>query len=81
MDLIISDVEMPRLNGFELLEIVRSQPQYAHIPVIMATSRTGKRHREQGTELGANAYLGKPILAKTLLKTIESFLTVEQPIN
>ena len=81
VDLIISDVEMPRLNGFELLEIVRSQPQYAHIPVIMATSRTGKRHREQGTELGANAYLGKPILAKTLLKTIESFLTVEQPIN
>ncbi len=81
IDLIISDVEMPRVNGFELLKTVRSQPESADIPVIMATSRTGQRHREQGRELGANAYLGKPILAKTLLKTIESLITVEQATN
>ncbi|MGK7884248.1 MAG: response regulator [Crocosphaera sp.] len=81
IDLIISDVEMPRVNGFELLKTVRSQPDSADIPVIMATSRTGQRHREQGRELGANAYLGKPILAKTLLKTIESLITVQQPTN
>ena len=78
IDLIISDIEMPRINGFELLKIIRSQENYAHIPVIMATSRTGQRHRQQGEELGANAYLGKPILAKTFLKPIESFLTFEQ---
>ena len=70
---------MPRVNGCELLKTVRSQPDASQIPVIMATSRTGQRHREQGTELGANAYLGKPILAKTLLKTIESLITVEKP--
>ena len=70
---------MPRVNGCELLKTVRSQPDSSQIPVIMATSRTGRRHREQGTELGANAYLGKPILAKTLLKTIESLITVEKP--
>ncbi len=81
IDLIISDVEMPRVNGFELLKIVRSQAEYSEIPVIMATSRTGQRHREEGIELGANAYLGKPILAKTLLKTIESFVTIEQPVK
>ena len=77
IDLIISDVEMPRINGFELLQIIRSQPNYSHIPVIMSTSRTGQHHRQRGTELGANAYLGKPILAKTLLKTIDSFLAFD----
>ncbi|MGK7955880.1 MAG: response regulator [Crocosphaera sp.] len=78
IDLIISDIEMPRLNGFELLKTIRSQENNSHIPVIMATSRTGQHHREQGEKLGANAYLGKPILAKTLLKTVESFLTFNQ---
>ncbi|MDJ0842855.1 hybrid sensor histidine kinase/response regulator [Crocosphaera sp.] len=77
IDLIISDIEMPRINGFELLQKIRSQPNYSQIPIIMSTSRTGQHHRQRGTELGANAYLGKPILAKTLLKTIESFLTFE----
>ncbi|WP_107669219.1 response regulator [Cyanothece sp. BG0011] len=78
IDLIISDIEMPRLNGFELLKTIRSHSDFAHIPVIMVTSRTGQHHRQEGTTLGANAYLGKPILAKSLLKTIESFLTVER---
>ncbi|MEL4896922.1 hybrid sensor histidine kinase/response regulator [Crocosphaera sp. Alani8] len=77
VDLIISDIEMPRINGFELLEMLRSQPEYSEIPIIIASSRTASRHQEQGKELGANAYLGKPILAKTLLKTIESFITIE----
>lgn len=77
IDLIISDIEMPKVNGFELLEKVRSHPHWAHIPVVMATSRTGQRHRQQGMELGANAYLGKPILPKVLLNTIKPLIRVE----
>ncbi|MGK7939238.1 MAG: response regulator [Crocosphaera sp.] len=76
IDLVISDVEMPKVSGFELLETLRSHENWCHIPVIMVTSRTGQRHREQGIKLGANAYLGKPILPKVLLKTIEPFLNI-----
>lgn len=73
--LVISDVEMPRLNGFELLQQMRSHPQWQDIPVVMATSRTGDRHHQQATQLGANAYLGKPIQVQELLATIEALLS------
>lgn len=72
--LVVSDVEMPRLNGFELLQQMRSSPKWKHIPVIMATSRTGDRHQQQAMQLGANAYLGKPIQAQEFLTTIEALL-------
>ncbi|PSF36124.1 hybrid sensor histidine kinase/response regulator [Aphanothece hegewaldii CCALA 016] len=75
VSLVISDVEMPRLNGFELLQQMRSSPKWKHIPVIMATSRTGDRHQQQAMQLGANAYLGKPIQAQEFLTTIEALLT------
>ncbi|MEA5508703.1 response regulator [Crocosphaera sp. UHCC 0190] len=81
IDLIISDIEMPRLNGFELLEKIRSDENWSNIPVVMATSRTGQRHRQQGQKLGANAYLGKPILPKVLLNTIEPLLNLSSSDN
>lgn len=73
--LVISDVEMPRLNGFELLQQIRSHPKWQNTPVVMATSRTGDRHVEQARQLGANAYLGKPIQAQELLTTVEGLLS------
>lgn len=75
IDLIISDIEMPRVNGFELLQKVRSNGIYKTTPVIMATSRTGDRHRQQAMKLGATDYLGKPIQPQELLTTIEAWLT------
>ncbi|MEA5532597.1 hybrid sensor histidine kinase/response regulator [Crocosphaera sp. XPORK-15E] len=81
IDLIISDIEMPRLNGFELLEKIRSHESWSNIPVVMATSRTGQHHRQKGQELGANAYLGKPILPKVLLNTIEPLLNLSSSDN
>ena len=74
IDLVISDVEMPRLNGFELLAKVKQHSP--DIPVIMATSRTGDRHREQATELGATGYLGKPVNPQELLATIQSLIPI-----
>lgn len=73
--LVVSDVEMPRLNGFELLQQMRTHPKWKHIPVIMATSRTGDHHQQQAMQLGANAYLGKPIQAQEFLTTIEALLS------
>lgn len=74
LDLVISDVEMPRMNGFELLQQIKTSPTTQHLPVIMATSRTGDRHVEKAMSLGANDYLGKPVQPQKLLATVESFL-------
>ncbi|HAC64834.1 MAG TPA: hybrid sensor histidine kinase/response regulator, partial [Cyanothece sp. UBA12306] len=74
VNLIISDIEMPRLNGFELLKTIRCDDHWVDVPVVMATSRTGQPHRQQAMQLGANAYLGKPILPNVLLETIQPLL-------
>ena len=74
IDLILSDVEMPRVNGFELLEKARAQPAFKNTPIIMATSRTGDRHRQQAASLGATDYLGKPVQPQKLIDTVASLL-------
>ncbi|MDJ0594360.1 MAG: response regulator [Pleurocapsa sp. MO_226.B13] len=74
IDLIISDVEMPRLNGFELLEKVRAKPAFYNTPVLIATSRTGDRHKQKAKQLGATEYLGKPIQPQKLLDTVAALL-------
>ena len=75
IDLILSDVEMPRLNGFELLERVRSLPAFKNTPIVMVTSRTGERHQQQAKRLGATEYLGKPVQPQQLINTIAALLT------
>ena len=75
IDLILSDVEMPRLNGFELLEKVRSLPNFKSTPIVMATSRTGERHQQQAKRLGATEYLGKPVQPQQLIDTVAALLT------
>lgn len=73
-DVILSDVEMPRMDGFELLKNLKAEPKYRSIPVVMITSRTADKHRSTGLSLGANVYLGKPYKEDELLGHIESFL-------
>ena len=75
ISVVISDVEMPRRNGFELLESIKNHFQGKTIPVIMVTSRTGDRHRQKAQKLGANGYLGKPIQPQELLTTITPFIS------
>jgi|GEM_PF-590242 len=75
ISLVISDVEMPRRNGFELLESIRNHSEGNTMPVIMATSRTGDRHRQKAQDLGATGYLGKPIQPQELLATVTPFLS------
>ena len=70
VDVIVCDVEMPGMNGFEFLKARQQVPAFAAIPTVMLTSRDGSKHRLLARELGAIAYLTKPYLAPQLLKTV-----------
>jgi chemotaxis protein histidine kinase CheA/ActR/RegA family two-component response regulator len=71
--MVISDVEMPRVNGFNLLQTIRTHELWHTIPVVMLTSRTGDRHRQKAISLGANGYLSKPIVVAKLIECLGEF--------
>ncbi len=72
---VILDVEMPRLNGLDLLSIMRSSPQYEGVRVAILTSRGADRQREQALALGADTYLVKPVPQETLVEIIRRLLS------
>jgi type IV pili sensor histidine kinase/response regulator len=76
--LVLTDLEMPRLNGLDLLQSIREHPQVTRLPVVMLTSRTGDRHRTKASSLGVNGYLGKPCNPSELLATVGQFVPVVQ---
>ncbi|BAU64294.1 CheA signal transduction histidine kinase [Stanieria sp. NIES-3757] len=71
VDGVISDIEMPRLDGFGFLSRIKSEANHKHIPIIMLTSRSGDKHRKLAMSLGAKSYFSKPFKEQELLKTIE----------
>ncbi len=73
-DVLLLDIEMPRMDGFELASHVRNTPKYKDIPIVMITSRTGKKHKDQAVGLGVNRFLGKPYQESVLLENIQSLL-------
>jgi len=73
-DVMLLDIEMPRMDGFEVLRSVRNNEQLQDLPIIMITSRTGEKHKQQAIELGVNDYLGKPFQEASLLATIEKVI-------
>lgn len=72
---VISDIEMPRLDGFGVLSELRSRAEFETLPITMLTSRSSDRHRKLAKRLGASAYLTKPYTEKELLQTIVQILT------
>lgn len=76
---VVLDVEMPRLSGFELLTIMRSSPQYQQVRVVMLTTRAADKHRNYALAIGADAYLVKPCPQETLIETIRRLLTASEP--
>jgi chemosensory pili system protein ChpA (sensor histidine kinase/response regulator) len=76
-DLLLLDVEMPNLNGYDVLSIVRSHQEFAALKIIMLTSRSSEKHKRRANELGANAYLTKPCPQDIMLKTIKSLFEEE----
>ncbi len=73
-DLIISDVMMPELDGFDLLELLRGNPITSHIPFIFLSALGGKAVRRLAKELGADVYLQKPYEPNELIYTIKEYL-------
>lgn len=73
-NIFLLDMEMPNLNGYDLLSIMRLYPELADVKVIMLTSRSSSKHRQRALQMGAHAYLTKPCLQDILLETIEQLL-------
>jgi len=73
-DVMLLDVEMPRMDGFELTRLLRRDAQTKNMPIIMITSRTADKHRDHALKLGVNIYLGKPYQDDTLLELIAGFV-------
>jgi chemosensory pili system protein ChpA (sensor histidine kinase/response regulator) len=72
-DVMLVDIEMPRMDGFDLTRNVRGDERYHSIPIIMITSRTADKHREFARELGVDVYLGKPYQEDELLAHLARF--------
>ncbi len=70
-DLIILDVIMPEMDGFEVCRRIRNTESYAEIPVIILTAKSGDEDKKRGVEVGANLYLPKPISPKRLIALVE----------
>ncbi len=77
-DLVLTDVMMPELDGFELLQTLRSEPQTREIPIILLSARAGEEARVQGLEAGADDYLIKPFSARELLARVEATLKLSR---
>jgi len=69
-DVMLLDIEMPRMDGFEVATQVRNDERLQHLPIIMITSRTGQKHRDRAMAIGVNDYLGKPYQESMLLESI-----------
>jgi len=74
---VLSDIEMPRMDGFDLARNIRGDARLAGLPIIMITSRIAEKHREHAMELGVNNYLGKPYSEEELLSLVRHYCAVE----
>ena len=73
-DVIILDVMMPIINGYNLCQLLKNDPKHKHIPIIMLTSRDSEKDREIGRDVGANIYLTKPLDIPLLLEKLKDLL-------
>jgi chemosensory pili system protein ChpA (sensor histidine kinase/response regulator) len=77
VDIILLDVEMPRMDGYQLATHVRNDARLKDLPIIMITSRSGEKHRAKAIEIGVNDYLSKPYQESQLVAAIEALLGKE----
>ena len=72
-DLVLSDIEMPRMDGFELARHLRGDPRWSGLPLVFITSRTAPKHREHAQSLGVDHYLGKPYSEDELMGLVRRY--------
>jgi chemosensory pili system protein ChpA (sensor histidine kinase/response regulator) len=73
-DLMLLDIEMPRMDGYELATAMKADPRLRNVPIIMITSRTGEKHRQRAFDIGVERYLGKPYQEHELLRNVFELL-------
>ncbi|HEY5019484.1 MAG TPA: response regulator, partial [Steroidobacteraceae bacterium] len=73
-DVMLVDIEMPRMDGFDLTRNLRGDPRTRGMPIIMISSRTAEKHRSQAAQLGVNVFLGKPYPEAELLQHIAGYI-------
>ncbi|MCZ8252574.1 MAG: Hpt domain-containing protein [Hylemonella sp.] len=76
---VLSDIEMPRMDGFDLARNIRADAKLKDLPIIMITSRIAEKHREHAQQLGVNHYLGKPYSEDELLALVKHYCTQDVP--
>jgi chemosensory pili system protein ChpA (sensor histidine kinase/response regulator) len=74
-DLMLVDIEMPRMDGYELMSTIKAQDAYQHIPLVVLTSRAGKKHRRKALETGASEYIVKPYQDDVLISVIRRLVS------
>jgi chemosensory pili system protein ChpA (sensor histidine kinase/response regulator) len=73
-DIMLLDIEMPRMDGYEVATHVRNDPRLRHVPIVMITSRVGDKHRKRALQIGVDSYLGKPYQESDLLTAISTLV-------
>jgi chemosensory pili system protein ChpA (sensor histidine kinase/response regulator) len=77
-DIVLLDVEMPRMDGYELATYMKNDARLKLVPIIMITSRTGEKHRQRALEIGVERYLGKPYQEADLLRNVQETLRLSR---
>ncbi|HEY0333546.1 MAG TPA: Hpt domain-containing protein [Stenotrophomonas sp.] len=75
-DLMLLDIEMPRMDGYELATAMRADPRFKDVPIVMITSRSGDKHRQRAFEIGVQRYLGKPYQELDLMRNVYDLLGI-----
>ena len=76
-EVILLDIEMPRMDGFEFAKTIKADSNFEHLPIIMITSRTAEKHRNRAAELGVEVFLGKPYQEEELLRNLRELLHMQ----
>ena len=77
--LILTDLEMPKLNGYEVIQALRSRSQTQQTPIIVMTTRAGDKHRQMALNVGASSYIAKPVEERALIQELERWIGQEAP--
>ena len=71
---VLLDIEMPRMDGYELIATVRAQEQYRTLPMVVLTSRAAAKHQQRAIQLGASSYVVKPYQDEELINTLNTLI-------
>ena len=79
--LIITDLEMPKLNGYEVIQALRARPQTHATPILVMTTRAGEKHRQMAVSVGASGYIAKPVEERALIQEVRKWTGVEARVG